>query len=137
MTKEKILELVSQMTLEEKAGLTSGKDGWFLKAVERLGIPSIRTSDGPHGLRRIDGAIEKLEGHSTPAVCFPAACATAASFDRELLHKMGVALGKESQNQQVDILLGILSSNIAFRLLHVAWMWHDHDFTTYFIIFLQ
>ena len=106
MTKEKILELVSQMTLEEKAGLTSGKDGWFLKAVERLGIPSIRTSDGPHGLRRIDGDIEKLEGHSTPAVCFPAACATAASFDRELLHKMGVALGKESQNQQVDILLG-------------------------------
>ena len=106
MTKDKILELVSQMTLEEKAGLTSGKDGWFLKAVERLGIPSIRTSDGPHGLRRIDGDIEKLEGHSTPAVCFPAACATAASFDRELLHKMGVALGKESQHQQVNILLG-------------------------------
>lgn len=106
MTKEKILELVSQMTLEEKAGLTSGKDGWFLKAIERLGIPSIRTSDGPHGLRRIDGDIEKLEGHSTPSVCFPAACATAASFDRELLHKMGAALGKESQNQQVDILLG-------------------------------
>ena len=106
MTREKILELVSRMTLEEKAGLTSGKDGWFLKAIDRLDIPSIRTSDGPHGLRRIDGNIEKLEGHSTPAVCFPAACATAASFDRELLHKMGVALGKESQNQQVDILLG-------------------------------
>lgn len=106
MTKEKILELVSQMTLEEKAGLTSGKDGWFLKAIERLGIPSIRTSDGPHGLRRIDGDIEKLEGHSTPSVCFPAACAAAASFDRELLYKMGAALGKESQNQQVDILLG-------------------------------
>lgn len=106
MSKDKILELVSQMTLEEKAGLTSGKDGWFLKAVERLGIPSIRTSDGPHGLRRIDTDIEKLEGHSTPAVCFPAACATAASFDRDLLHRMGVALGKESQNQQVDILLG-------------------------------
>lgn len=106
MTTDKILELVSQMTLEEKAGFTSGKDGWFLKAVDRLGIPSIRTSDGPHGLRRIDGDIEKLEGHSTPAVCFPAACATASSFDRELLHKMGVVLGKESQNQQVEILLG-------------------------------
>lgn len=106
MTKDSIVELVSQMTLEEKAGLTSGKNGWFLKAVDRLGIPSIRTSDGPHGLRRIDGDLENLEGHSTPAVCFPAACATGASFDRELLQKMGTALGKESQDQQVDILLG-------------------------------
>lgn len=106
MTKERILELVNEMTLEEKAGLTSGQDGWFLKAVERIGIPSIRTSDGPHGLRRIDQDVEKLEGHSTPSVCFPAACATATSFDRDLLYKMGVALGRESQNQQVDILLG-------------------------------
>lgn len=106
MNKNQILELVSQMTVEEKAGLTSGKDGWFLKAVERLGIPSIRTSDGPHGLRVIDGDIEKLEGHSVPTVCFPAACATAASFDRELLGKLGTALAKESQNQKVDILLG-------------------------------
>lgn len=106
MTEEKILELVRQMTLEEKAGLTSGRDGWFLKSVERLEIPGIRTSDGPHGLRRIDRDVEKLEGHSTPAVCFPAACATAASFDRDLLYKMGVALGRESRNQRVDILLG-------------------------------
>ena len=106
MERNKILDLVNQMTLEEKAGLTSGKDGWFLKAVERLGIPSIRTSDGPHGLRVIDENVDSLEGHSIPTVCFPAACATAASFDRELLAKMGTALAKESQNQKVDILLG-------------------------------
>ncbi len=44
MTKEQILELVSQMTLEEKAGLTSGRDGWFLKAIERLGIEPVNPS---------------------------------------------------------------------------------------------
>ena len=102
MTDKNISALVSQMTLEEKAGLTSGKDEWFLKALKRLGIPKIRTSDGPHGLRVVD------EGRvgSRPAVCFPAACATACSFDRQLLYKMGEALGKESQAQNVDVLLG-------------------------------
>lgn len=51
MTEKKIGELVSMLTLEEKAGLTSGKDNWFTKAVERLGVPQVHTSDGPHGLR--------------------------------------------------------------------------------------
>ncbi len=47
-----IKNLVSQMTLEEKAGLCSGKDFWHTKAVKRLGVPSVMLSDGPHGLRR-------------------------------------------------------------------------------------
>ena len=51
MTEKKIGELVSMLTLEEKAGLTSGKDNWFTKAVERLGVPQVHTSDGPHGLK--------------------------------------------------------------------------------------
>ena len=107
MERQKVMELVAQMTLEEKAGITSGVDGWFLKAVDRLGIPSVRTSDGPHGLRKIDEEnLNLLSGRSVPAVCYPAACTTASSFDRELLRKMGEALGKESQAQQVDILLG-------------------------------
>ena len=106
MTIEAIRKIVGQMTLEEKAGLTSGRDGWFLKAIDRLGIPNIRTSDGPHGLRVVDEDVENLDGHSIPAVCFPAACATACSFDRELLGKLGAALGRESQAQKVDVLLG-------------------------------
>lgn len=102
-----IKALVSQMTLEEKAGITSGKDNWFTKAIERLGIPSVRTSDGPHGLRTQAGEINSLmEGSSAIAICYPSACASAASFDRELLHRMGQALGTECQALGVDVLLG-------------------------------
>ena len=47
-----IKKLIEQMTLEEKASLCSGKDFWYLKGVERLEIPSIMVTDGPHGLRK-------------------------------------------------------------------------------------
>ena len=107
MEQKKILELVSQMTLEEKAGLTSGQNAWFTKALERLGIPSIHVSDGPHGLRTIDETDQNLmSGSSIKAVCFPAECAMAASFDRELLYRVGVELAKEAQAAGVDVLLG-------------------------------
>ena len=107
MDLENIKALVSELTLEEKAGLTSGKDNWFTKAVECLNIPAVRTSDGPHGLRTQSGETNSLaEGSSVPAVCFPAACATAASFDRELLRRMGKELGDECQALGVNVLLG-------------------------------
>ena len=99
--------LVQAMTLEEKAGLCSGADSWHLKGVERLGIPSIMVSDGPHGLRKVetqeDGTMNR---ESIPAVCFPTACATACSFDRKLLARMGEALGEECQAEHVAVLLG-------------------------------
>lgn len=102
-----IRTLVSQMTLEEKAGITSGQNNWFTKAIFRLGIPAVRTSDGPHGLRTQSGEQTAIaEGTSTTAVCYPAACATAASFDRDLLHRLGEALGQECQSLGVDVLLG-------------------------------
>jgi len=47
-----IKKIIKQMTLEEKAGLCSGLDFWHTKPVERLGIPSIMMTDGPHGLRK-------------------------------------------------------------------------------------
>ena len=46
-----IKQVISQMTLEEKASLCSGLDFWHTKGVERLGIPPVMVSDGPHGLR--------------------------------------------------------------------------------------
>lgn len=102
-----VKELVAQMTLEEKAGITSGKDNWFTKAIKRLGIPSVRMSDGPHGLRTQSGEVNSLvEGSSAKAICYPAACATAASFDREMLYRMGQALGTECQALGVNVLLG-------------------------------
>lgn len=78
-----VKEIVKQMTVEEKAGLCSGQDFWHTKAVERLGIPAIMVSDGPHGLRKQDQEADHLGiNESIKAVCFPAGCALAASFDR-------------------------------------------------------
>lgn len=102
-----IKALVSQLTLEEKAGLCSGADFWHTKAVERLGIPSTMVSDGPHGLRKQDEAADHLGvNDSIEAVCFPAACATAASFDKALLTRMGEAIGESCQHERLSVVLG-------------------------------
>lgn len=107
MTTEKIRELVSKMTLEEKAAMCSGADFWHTEAVERLGIPASMVSDGPHGLRKQDDKADHLGvNESIKAVCFPAGCGTAASFNRELLTEMGTALGKECQAEGVSVILG-------------------------------
>ena len=105
---KKIQELVSEMTLEEKAGLCSGIDSWHTLAVERLGIPSIMMADGPHGLRKEMEVEEKglLSNPSYPATCFPTAAAVACSWDTELMHQLGEALGDECLAAGVSILLG-------------------------------
>lgn len=102
-----IKDIIANMTLEEKAGLCSGADFWHTKAVERLGVPQIMVSDGPHGLRKQDLTGDHLGiNDSIQAVCFPAGCATASSFDRELVERMGQALGEECQAENVAVLLG-------------------------------
>lgn len=107
MTADKIRELVAQMTLEEKTAMCSGADFWHTEAVERLGIPASMVSDGPHGLRKQDEQGDHLGvNESIKAVCFPAGCGTAASFNRELLRKMGEALGDECQAEGVSVILG-------------------------------
>jgi len=107
MEKEKIQSLISQMTLEEKAGMCSGADFWHLKGVERLGIPSVMVTDGPHGLRKqAQGADHLGINESEKAICFPAGCATASSFDRELIRKQGELLGQECQAMDVSTILG-------------------------------
>lgn len=105
--KRDLKAIISEMTLEEKVGMCSGKDFWHLKGIERLGIPEVMVSDGPHGLRKQSDKADHLGvNESIPAVCFPTACATACSFDRELLRKLGETLGKECQTEDVSVILG-------------------------------
>ena len=104
---EDIKQLVSQLTLEEKAGLCSGDDFWYLKGVERLGIPSIMVADGPHGLRKQEDSADHLGIHeSIPATCFPTAAGLGSTWNRNLIKKVGSALGEECQAEGVSILLG-------------------------------
>ncbi|WP_261304218.1 beta-glucosidase [Paenibacillus andongensis] len=105
--KRNMQELISQMTLEEKASLCSGLDFWHTKGIERLGIPSIMMTDGPHGLRKQRASADNLGlFDSVPATCFPSAAGLASSWDRELIGKVGIALGEECQAEDVAILLG-------------------------------
>ena len=107
MEKEKIRNLISQMTLEEKAGMCSGADFWHLKGIERLGIPSVMVTDGPHGIRKQAEAADHLGiNESEKAVCFPAGCATASSFDRDLICRQGEIIGQECQAMNVSTILG-------------------------------
>ena len=97
--------IMKELTLEEKASLCSGLDFWHTKPVERLDIPSVMVSDGPHGLRK---NVENSENpnESIKAVCFPTASALACSFDRTLLETLGKAIGEECQHERLAVALG-------------------------------
>ena len=102
-----VKELVANMTLEEKASLTSGLDYWHTKPIERLGIPSVMVTDGPHGLRKQGTEADHLGLHeAVPATCFPAACNSASSWNRELIQKEGQAMAEECQAENVAMILG-------------------------------
>ena len=102
-----IPRVLSQLTLEEKAGLCSGDSFWWTKAVERLGIPGVMVTDGPHGLRKQAGTGDHLGlNESVKAVCFPAGSAFASSFDRDLIAGLGKRLGEASRAERVHTLLG-------------------------------
>jgi len=107
MNEKELNELIAKMTLEEKASMCSGSDFWHTDAVKRLGIPSTMVSDGPHGLRKQANEADHLGlNESIKAVCFPAGCGTAASFNRELITFMGETLGNECQAEDVSVILG-------------------------------
>ncbi len=107
MTRKEVEELCAKMTLEEKAGMCSGSDFWHTKPVERLGIPAMMVSDGPHGLRKQRDEGDHLGvNDSIKAVCFPTGCTIAASFDRDLIREMGEALGTSCQAEGVGVILG-------------------------------
>lgn len=102
-----IEKLIAELTLEEKAGLCSGADFWHTKAVERLGIPALMLSDGPHGLRKQDEKADHLGiSESIKAVCFPTGAALASSFDRDLVRSVGRKLGEEAQAEGIHTVLG-------------------------------
>ncbi|HEV3208622.1 MAG TPA: glycoside hydrolase family 3 C-terminal domain-containing protein [Chthoniobacterales bacterium] len=95
--------LVVEMTLEEKALLLSGDGWWHTHPIDRLQIPALSIFDGPHGLRKVEGAGLPT---SAPATCFPTASALASSWDTELIWQIGVALAEECQAHDVQVLLG-------------------------------
>lgn len=100
-------EKIAQMTLEEKASLMSGANFWNTKSIDRLKIPSIMLTDGPHGLRKQGGKADHLGlNKSIPATCFPTAATLANSWDRELLEEVGQCLGREAAREEVSVLLG-------------------------------
>lgn len=105
--KRDIKRIISQMTLEEKASLCSGLDFWNTKGIERLGIPSIMVTDGPHGLRKqAEGADHLGIYNSIPSTCFPSAVGLASTWNKALINQVGVALGEECQAENVGVLLG-------------------------------
>ena len=100
-----IQSIIAQMTLEEKAALCTGATSWTTTPVERLGVPELIVSDGPHGVRRVKD-VHTLAIDSLPATCFPTASCLASTWDVELIHKMGVALAEECIALNVDVILG-------------------------------
>lgn len=100
-------EIIRKLTLAEKAALLSGKNEWESRDIPRLGVNSIVFSDGPHGIRRQEGAGDHLGlNESLKATCFPTAATVANSWDEELGEEIGKALGEEAVYQKVDVLLG-------------------------------
>ena len=100
-------KLVEKMTIEEKAAVLSGKTVWQTREIDRLSIPSIFLSDGPHGIRKQAGAGDHLGlNASLNATCFPTAATIANSWDQDLGEEIGQALGEEAASMDVNILLG-------------------------------
>ncbi len=102
-----IKKIVQKMNLEEKCYLLSGRDFWQTRSVERLGIPNVTLADGPHGVRKQEGASDQLGlNGSVPATCYPTAATIANSWDPELGEEIGRHLGIEAGAQDVCVLLG-------------------------------
>ncbi len=100
-----IQSLISAMTLAEKAALCTGASAWTTTPIERLNVPELIVSDGPHGIRRVPN-VNDLASQSLPATCFPTASCLASSWDVDLVRALGVALAEEAIALNVDVVLG-------------------------------
>jgi beta-glucosidase len=102
-----IPNLLNELTPAEKASLTSGSGFWYTAPIERLGIPKIMVSDGPHGLRAQPGEGDHVGlGGSLPATCFPTASAVASTWNPALLERIGAALAQEARACNLSVILG-------------------------------
>lgn len=93
---------LQQLTLIEKVSLISGKNNWYTVPIERLGIPSLVMTDGPHGVRTEQSPGRTL-GDTT---AFPTGVSMSATWNPELISRLGVALAEETRAMDCDILLG-------------------------------
>ena len=102
-----IKEIISELSLQEKIAFCTGADFWHTKELPRLGIPAIKMSDGPHGLRCQEGEADMIGvNKSLPATCFPTAVTAGATWNRELYAAEGEAIGKEALAAEVSVVLG-------------------------------
>lgn len=100
-------DIVSKMSLEQKAKIVSGKDYWHMEGFEELGLPVIQMTDGPHGLRKQNPDDKTVGlGGSYPATCFPPASLSGCSWDTALLEQEGEAMAEECLQEKVSVLLG-------------------------------
>ena len=93
--KERAAAVVKQMTLDEKIAYIAGYKSWYVRAIDRLGLPAVRMADGPQGVR-----------NNTKSTLYPSGVAAAATWDADLIQQMGVSLGKDARARGVHILLG-------------------------------
>lgn len=105
----KYSDIISKMTLEQKAAFVSGSNYWYLQSAPELGLPQIMMTDGPNGLRKQN--TEKRPdgiglGNSVPSTCFPPAATSSCSWDRELLRLEGEAIAEECLAEKVSVILG-------------------------------
>ena len=97
---------VNDLTLEEKAALTSGTNPWSLGNVAAKGLPNYTITDGPHGLRKAQNTESMDVEENVPATCFPPAAGMACSWNPELVERVGEAMGEECIQEQVAVILG-------------------------------
>jgi beta-glucosidase len=93
-------DLLSQMTMQEKVAMLAGMNDWYTVPVERLGIPSLKMSDGPNGARGAGGFTGGVK-----AACFPAEISLASTWNTDLLARVGQALAREAQMKHAQVLL--------------------------------
>jgi beta-glucosidase len=100
-----IPNLIEKMSLEEKAALCTGAGPWTTTPVERLDIPEMTVTDGPHGVRRVED-LNTFVSASVPATCFPSAVCMASTWDVDLIHQLGQGIAEECIALEVDVVLG-------------------------------